>query len=285
MENPALKTISERDRCSVWHPYTIGTKQPVLPIVKGKGALLFAEDGRMYIDAISSWWVNIHGHANPFISAKIASQMDLLEHVVFAGFTHMPAVDLAERLLQILPKSMGKVFYSDNGSTAVEAALKIAIQYFKNRDPKSKRQKIVCFKNGYHGDTFGAMSVAGRGSFTRPFWSYLFDVEVIDVPLAGFEERSIVQLHEIVQREDVACFIYEPLVLAAGGMVIYPCAALKKLLDVCRQYGVITIADEVMTGFGRTGDLFVSSRKDCSQILSVYLKVLQEDFYLWEQPS
>lgn len=258
MECDSVKTVVERDRCVVWHPYTIGKKQSITPIIKGKGSHLFGEDGKAYIDAISSWWVNIHGHAHPYIKEKIKAQMDNLEHVLFAGFTHIPAVDLAEKLLQILPKSMSKVFYSDNGSTAVEVALKIAIQYFKNGNSKTAKKKVVCFRNSYHGDTFGAMAVAGKGIFNKPFWSYLFEVEMIDPPLVGSEQRSAIQLQEIVQREDVACFIYEPVVLAAGGMIIYPETGLKNLLEICRRHDVITIADEVMTGFGRTGALFVS---------------------------
>ena len=142
--------------------------------------LLYGEDGSSYLDGISSWWVNLHGHAHPYIVEKIKAQAEILEHVIFADFTHAPAVELASRLLPMLPGDMSKIFYSDNGSTAVEVALKIALQYWHNQNiPKTK---IICFNNSYHGDTFGAMSAAGRNELNRPFWKHLFDVESIDPP-------------------------------------------------------------------------------------------------------
>lgn len=252
-------SLVEKDLACVWHPFTqVQTARPPIPIVRAKGVYLYAEDGSRYLDAISSWWVNLHGHAHPYIVEKIKSQAESLEHVIFADFTHPPAVELASRLLSILPGPMSKVFYSDNGSTAVEAALKIALQYWHNRnEPKTK---VICFKNSYHGDTFGAMSAAGRNEFNRPFWKHLFDVESIDPPLKGQEDRSLIQLQSILNKGESACFIFEPLILGSGGMVIYPPDGLSRLIQRCRQHHVLTIADEVMTGFGRTGTLFASEQ-------------------------
>lgn len=248
-------SLVEKDLECIWHPFTqMYTAAPPIPIVRAQGSYIYAEDGQSYLDAISSWWVNLHGHAHPYIVDRIKSQAEVLEHVIFANFTHVPAVELASRLLSILPGVMSKVFYSDNGSTAVEAALKIALQYWHNK--KIPKRKVVCFKNSYHGDTFGAMSAAGRNEFNKPFWKHLFDVESIDPPLKGQEELSLVQLKSILNQGDVACFIFEPLVLGSGGMVMYPPHGLDRLIQYCKQQHVLTIADEVMTGFGRTGTLF-----------------------------
>ncbi|MBA3815602.1 MAG: adenosylmethionine--8-amino-7-oxononanoate transaminase [Parachlamydiaceae bacterium] len=257
MATTILKTSSliEKDRACIWHPFTqMHTARPPIAIVRAKGLYLYSEEGLSYLDAISSWWVNLHGHAHPYIVQKIKSQAELLEHVIFADFTHPPAVELASRLLSILPGAMSKIFYSDNGSTAVEVALKIALQYWHNQ--KKSKTKIICIKNSYHGDTFGAMSAAGRNEFNRPFWKHLFDVESIDPPIKGREEASLSQLHSILNQGNVACFIFEPLVLGSGGMIMYPPDGLNQLIQYCQQHDVLTIADEVMTGFGRTGTLF-----------------------------
>lgn len=225
-----------------------------IPIVRGEGALLFAEDGKTYIDAVASWWVNLHGHAHPYIAQKVAEQLQTLEHVIFAGFTHPAAVTFAERLIEILPEGQSRIFYSDNGSTAVEVALKMAIQYWQNTGiPK---RKIIAFRNSYHGDTFGAMAVSARSTFTAPFWSYLFEVCFIDVPIPGQGEESIRQLEAYAHEGDIAAFIFEPLVLGTAGMVMYSPGVLDKLLAICQQHDILTIADEVMTGFGRTGRTF-----------------------------
>lgn len=255
----STSSIKEKDSF-VWHPFTqMQTAHPPIPIVRAKGAYLYGEDGQSYLDGISSWWVNLHGHAHPYIVEKIKAQAELLEHVIFADFTHAPAVELASRLIPLLPGAMSKIFYSDNGSTAVEVALKIALQYWHNQNiPKTK---VICFKNSYHGDTFGAMAAAGRNEFNRPFWKHLFDVESIDPPLKGHEDKSLFQLESILKKGDTACFIFEPLVLGSGGMVIYPPEGLNLLIQCCRQNNVLTIADEVMTGFGRTGTLFA-----CEQV-------------------
>src|SRR5580658_1241564 len=181
--------LTERDRRVIWHPYTQHKDWlPPIPIVQGKGSLLFDDTGKSYIDAISSWWVNIHGHSHPYIAERLYQQALRLEHVIFTGFTHEPAVHLAERLLPLLPGDFSRVFYSDNGSTAVEVAIKMAIQYWRNQTATSgstraaPRSRILAFRHSYHGDTFGAMSVSERSLFTAPFSDYLFDVIFIDTP-------------------------------------------------------------------------------------------------------
>jgi adenosylmethionine---8-amino-7-oxononanoate aminotransferase len=186
-----------------------------IAIIKGKGSLLFDEQGNSYIDAISSWWVNLHGHAHPYIAEKLYQQALELEQVIFAGFTHRPAVELAERLLAILPGNFSRIFYSDNGSTSTEVALKMAIQYWWNQDQK-QRNKLIAFKNSYHGDTFGAMSVSDRSVFTLAFHELLFDVVFLDTPT----QENISELKTTMQQHaaQTAAFIYEPLVQGAGGM-------------------------------------------------------------------
>lgn len=259
METHIINTssLSELDQQYIWHPFTqMKTARPSIPIIRAEGVYLYSEDGSRYIDAISSWWVNLHGHVHPYIADRINQQTQTLEHVLFAGFTHAPAVDLAKRLISILPGEMSKIFYSDNGSTSVEIAIKMAIQYWKNKDNNSNRSKIVCFKKSYHGDTFGAMSAAGKNEFNQHFWEQLFEVESIDPPTTGIEEACLNQLQKILEKGEIAAFIFEPLVLGSGGMIIYPPAGLNKLIQLCKQYDVLTIADEVMTGFGRTQTLF-----------------------------
>jgi adenosylmethionine---8-amino-7-oxononanoate aminotransferase len=250
--------LAERDHNVIWHPYTqMKTAALPIPIVRGEGALLYAEDGRTFIDAVASWWVNLHGHAHPYIAQKVAEQLQTLEHVIFAGFTHPAAVTFAERLVEILPQGQSRIFYSDNGSTAVEVALKMAIQYWQNTGiPK---RKIIAFRDSYHGDTFGAMAVSARSAFTAPFWSYLFEVCFIDVPIPGKEAETVRQLEALTRPGDIAAFIYEPLVLGTAGMVMYTPEVLDQLLGICQQHDILTIADEVMTGFGRTGRTFASN--------------------------
>jgi|SRR5581483_1492230 len=246
-------SLVDRDLKIIWHPYTqMKTAQPPIPIVRGEGALLFDENGKSYIDAVSSWWVNIHGHAHPYIAQKVAEQLNKLEHVIFAGFTHEPAVELAERLLKIIPNNQAKVFYSDNGSTAVEVAIKMCLQYWHNQG--IRRTKILAFKNAYHGDTFGAMAVSGRSAFTAAFDSLLFEVEFIDLPDAANIQSLKSQISDL--KSDLACFIFEPLVQGAGGMIMYEAEYLDQLMAHCQAEDVLLIADEVFTGFGRTGKRF-----------------------------
>ena len=248
--------LPERDQAVIWHPFTQMQTAPLpIPIVRGEGSVLYDANGRHYLDMISSWWVNLHGHAHPHIARRVSEQLNTLEHVIFAGFTHQPAVELAERLLAILPQNQAKVFYSDNGSTAVEVALKMAFQYWHNLG--QPRRKVVAFEGAYHGDTFGAMAVSGRSAFTAPFTPFLFDVEYLPVPTAG-QEDAVLQRAEALFTDEVAAFITEPLVQGAGGMVMYEAALLDGLFGLARRNGSLIIADEVMTGFGRTGRLFSS---------------------------
>jgi adenosylmethionine-8-amino-7-oxononanoate aminotransferase len=250
------ETLSERDAVVIWHPYSQHKNMPLpIPIIRGEGVLLFDEANNSYIDAISSWWVTIHGHAHPYIAEKIYKQALSLEQVIFANFTHEPAVALAERLLRILPGDLKKIFYSDNGSTAVEVALKMAIQYWKNTG-MPERNKILAFENAYHGDTFGAMSVSGRGIFTDAFKDFLFEVVFIETPNEGNLEKikSIIQSHS----GQIAAFIYEPMLQAAGGMRMYESGPMNELLGFIHAKKILCIADEVLTGFGRTGPLFAS---------------------------
>ena len=256
-----MPTIKERDKQVIWHPYTPMKAWPeAIAIVKGEGAYLIDEDGNKYIDAISSWWVTLHGHAHPYIAEKVSEQLSVLEQVIFAGFTHEPAVRLAERLLEILPNGMSKIFYSDNGSTAVEVALKMALQYWNNKGTEKK--KIAALQNAYHGDTFGAMAVSGRSVFTDAFADLLFDVEFVPFPSKGKEAESIAGLESILQMEDVAAFIVEPLVQGSAGMQMYSPEILEQYFRLCKQYDTLIIADEVMTGFGRTGTLFACDHLD-----------------------
>jgi len=251
-------SLRERDTNFIWHPYTQHKNMvPPIPIVRGKGSLLYDESGNSYIDVISSWWVTLHGHGHPFIAESIYRQALQLEQVIFTSFTHEPAVTLAENLLAVLPANQSKIFYSDNGSTAVEVALKMAIQYWKNRGEKQKT-KILAFEHAYHGDTFGAMSVSGRGLFTQAFGDFLFETVFIETPCA--DNIDEIKSRILEHRDRFAAFIYEPLLQAAGGMRMYEADSMNELLSFVRSENILCIADEVLTGFGRTGSLFASEK-------------------------
>lgn len=258
-----MQSLQQKDKQYIWHPYT-SLQSPVdpVPVVKGEGVYLVDEQGNRYIDAISSWWVTIHGHAHPYIARKLYEQALQLEQVIFTQFTHRPAIELAERLIALLPAGFSKIFYSDNGSTAVEVAVKMALQYWWNQqaspDEVPKRNKIIAFNGSYHGDTFGAMSLSDRSVFTLAFRDKLFEPVFIDTPHA--ENLQTIQDSISRQSDEVAAFIYEPLLQGAGGMNMYDADLLNKLLVTCRQHGIICIADEVLTGFGRTGTLFASEQ-------------------------
>ncbi len=247
--------LSERDKKHNWHPYTQHKLfNAHIAIVKGKDALLWDENGKEYIDAIASWWVNPYGHSNAKLADAIYRQLTSLEHVLFGGFTHEPAVLLSEKLMEILPKNQKKIFFSDNGSTAVEVALKVALQYFFNTG--KKRTKILAFENAFHGDTFGAMAASGISFFTEAFQDSLIEVVRIPVPTPGNEEKALNELTKHVKTKQFAAFIFEPLVQGAAGMVMYTPEVLTKMIRICKTYNVFTIADEVMTGFGKTGKNF-----------------------------
>lgn len=249
--------LSQRDKKHNWHPYTQHKTAPDFPaIVKGKDALLWDENGKEYIDAIASWWVNPFGHSNAVIADAIYQQLTTLEHVLFGGFTHQPAVLLAEKLMEILPSNQQKIFYSDNGSTAVEVAIKVALQF--NHNKGIKKTKIIAFEDAFHGDTFAAMAASGISFFTEAFQGSLLEVTRIPVPTQGKESASLIALENAVMTNEYAAFIYEPLVQGAAGMVMYAPEVLEQLISICKQYNVYTIADEVMTGFGKTGKTFAS---------------------------
>ena len=248
-------TLTEKDQQYLWHAYTQHkTSDAPIAITKGKDALLWDEEGNTYIDAIASWWVNPYGHSNERLAKKAYEQLTSLEHVLFGGFTHQPACDLAEALLKILPKNQSKVFFSDNGSTAVEVAVKIALQYYYNQG--EKRTTFIAFEEAFHGDTFAAMAVSGISLYTTAFQGQLLDVVRIPIPEKGKEEVCKKRLLEVLSQEKCAGFIFEPLVMGAAGMRMYASEILDELIQICREHKVLTIADEVMTGFGKTGKNF-----------------------------
>lgn len=248
--------VLARDARHVWHPYTQhqGAPAPV-EIASARGAWLHAADGRRVLDAISSWWVTLHGHAEPAIAAAIAAQAHALEQVIFAGFTHAPAADLAAALAEVLPPGLARVFFSDNGSTAVEVGVKVALQAWHNRG--RPRRLVAAFDGAYHGDTFGAMSVGGRGVFSAPFAGQLFDVARLPDPSRD-PEATLAAFDALLAARggDLAALVVEPLVLGAAGMRVYDAGVLRALAARCADAGVYLVADEVMTGFGRTGPLF-----------------------------
>jgi adenosylmethionine-8-amino-7-oxononanoate aminotransferase len=261
-------SLVDRDRAVVWHPYTqMKTAPPPLPIVRGQGVYLYTEDGRRLLDGISSWWVNIHGHSHPRLNQAIAAQAKTLEHVIFAGATHEPAVELAERLVGILPAGLTRVFYSDNGSTAVEVAVKLAVQYWRNQGQPS-RQRIVALHHAYHGDTVGTMSVSEDSVFTKAFSPLLFSVDRAHAPYCyrcpvnlQRETCGINCLDDLESRlkagaDRIAAVLVEPMLQGAGGMIMWPREFLDGVRQLCYRHGVLMIADEVLTGFGRTGRMF-----------------------------
>jgi len=241
--------LSDRDRAILWHPYTQMLTAPVpLPIRRAEGVWLYTEDGRRILDGISSWWVNIHGHSHPKLNAALAAQAGELEHVVFAGCTHRPAVELAEQLIEILPKGLARVFYSDNGSTAVEVALKLAVQYWRNLG-QANRTTFITLHNAYHGDTVGAMSVGEDSVFTRAFSTMMFPVERV---------RGLDDMEQLLRDapDSIAAVLIEPMLQAAGGMIVWPPEFVAGVRALCDKYKTLLIADEVLTGFGRTGKMF-----------------------------
>lgn len=263
-----MSNLVKRDLSHLWHPYTqMKTALPPLPVVKGQGVFLYLEDGRRLLDAISSWWVNIHGHSHPKINAALAEQAAQLEHVIFAGCTHPPAVDLAEALVKVLPEGISRIFYSDNGSTAVEVALKMAFQYWQNQG-QSQRNTFITLHHAYHGDTVGAMSSSDESIFTAPFQSMLFRVKRVHAPYCyrcplGLSRSQcqidcLQDLASLLKEsgDKIAGVLIEPMLQGAGGMIIWPPEFLAGVRQLCDQYGTLLIADEVFTGFGRTGKMF-----------------------------
>jgi adenosylmethionine-8-amino-7-oxononanoate aminotransferase len=261
----------------IWFPYTQMLTAPIpTQIVRGEGAWLHTADGRKILDAISSWWVNAHGHAHPHIAEAIATQALQLEQVIFAGFTHPQAERLARRLVHHLPQGLEKIFFSDDGSTAVEVALKMAWQHWQHMG--ESRKSIAALGGAYHGDTFGAMSVSGRGIFTKAFEPLLFEVTTLPGPgEAGFAD-TCEHLTISHQRSPLAAVILEPLVQGAAGMVMYSPAQLRTIADWCKAHRVLLIADEVMTGFWRTGTFWACEQAGVQPDLLCMSKALTGGF-------
>lgn len=235
----------------IWHPFTQhGLEEPVPLVTHAEGAALYTADGRRIIDAISSWWVTTHGHCHPTIMAAIAAQTERLDQIIFAGWTHAPAEEVARGLIAMTPPELTRVFFSDSGSTSVEVALKMALGYWLHRG--EPRHRILVMDHGYHGDTIGTMSVGARGAFNAAYAPLLFDVASIPYPAPGREQETLDAL-DAHCRQTPAAFIVEPLVLGSGGMLFYTPAVLAEMRRICAAHGVLFIADEVMTGWGRTG--------------------------------
>jgi adenosylmethionine-8-amino-7-oxononanoate aminotransferase len=254
--------IQQLDDKHIWHPYTQYATSPKPLVVKSaEGSLIHTTDGNTIIDAVASWWVNIHGHSNPRLAKAIHDQFLKLEHVIFAGFTHNAATRLAESLLPLLPGQADRLFFSDNGSTAVEVGVKMALQYFHNKE-EGHRNQIICFEEGFHGETFGGMSLSGDLEFNKPYESKLFDVHRIPAPIGNKAEQSLKQMEDLLRSGQVAAFLFEPLVLGTAGMMMYSPEVLSKMIALARSYGALCVADEVMTGFGRTGTLFACEQSD-----------------------
>lgn len=252
-----LMKLKDRDKKHLWHPLTQHkTHAETIAITKAKGCVLTDEDGNNYIDAIASWYTCIYGHCNPYITKRVSEQMQQLDQVVFSGFTHEPAVKLSEALIEILPENQNKFFFSDNGSTAVEIGIKMALQYHFNQG--DKRNVLIAFEDGFHGDTFGAMSVSGLSVYNGPFEDYFLEVKRIPTPNGDNHDTILNQLKALVSQHNIAGFVYEPLVQGAAAMKMHNAEGLNLILKFCKANNIITVADEVMTGFGKTGTYFAS---------------------------
>ncbi|UNY99999.1 adenosylmethionine--8-amino-7-oxononanoate transaminase [Zhouia spongiae] len=250
-------TLSERDKAHLWHPLTQHKIKPeALAITKAKGVYLYDEQGKEYIDGIASWYTCMYGHCNPKITEKVTRQMQTLDQVVFAGFTHEPAVKLSEALIGLLPGNQQKLFFSENGSTAVDVAIKMAFQYHFNKG--DKKDTLIAFEDGFHGDTFGAMSVSDLSVYNGPFEEFFLKVIRIPVPTGENNHEVSEQLKSAVAAHKVAAFVYEPIVQGAAAMKMHDKEGLNTLIEFCKNSHVLTIADEVMTGFGKTGKNFAS---------------------------
>jgi len=260
--------LSNLDLKHIWHPCTQMKDHeflPLIPIKRGKGVYLYDFDNKKYIDAISSWWVNIFGHANQYINSKVKEQLDTLEHVILAGFTHKPAIELATKLVKISPKNMEKVFFADNGSSAVEIALKMSYHYFKNIG--LKKDVFLSLTNSYHGETIGALSVGDVELYKDTYKPLLIKNIQTPVPIDKSNKATniaLLALEKILQKEGnkISAFIIEPLIQGAGSMHMYSPKYLKGARELTKKYNVHLIADEIMTGFGRTGTMFACEQAD-----------------------
>ncbi|MEO1487521.1 MAG: adenosylmethionine--8-amino-7-oxononanoate transaminase [Bacteroidota bacterium] len=260
MERTAfLDNMIHRDQKYIWHPLTQHkTAPPPLPVVRAQGALFWDDEGKAYIDGIASWYTAMYGHGHPHIVEAVHQQMQQLDFVMFSGFTHKPAVDLAERLLELLPENQAKVFFNDNGSTAIEAAIKMAIQYHYNQG--EVRDTLIAFEDGFHGDTFGAMSASGISSYNGPFENFLLKVVRVPVPTSENHDAVLSQLEELISKNRCAAFVFEPLVQGAAGMKFHTTKGLDAMIEICQKSDILCVADEIMTGFGKTGTIFASDQ-------------------------
>ena len=274
------KELMNEDLKYIWHPCTQMKDHeflPLIPIKKGEGVYLEDFDGNRYIDAVSSWWVNILGHNNKFINEYIKKQVDTLEHVLLAGFTHEPAIKLAKKLVEITPSGLDKVFFADNGSSAIEVALKMSFQYFKNKG--KTKPNFVSLENSYHGETIAALSISDMGLYKDVYEEILIQSIKTSSPKNQSEEESVRALNELElllkrQSHEISAVIIEPLVQCAGSMSMYSPSFIKGLRELCTKYDVLFIADEVAVGFGRTGKLFACEHAEVSPDLMVLSKGL-----------
>ncbi len=249
--------LSKNDQKFVWHPFALPHDENII-IKKAKGVYLIDANNKKYIDAISSWWVNIHGHGNTYLTNSIQKQLRKIDHVIFSGFSHEPAITLAEKLIKKTEHYYSKVFYSDNGSTAVEVALKLAIQFLRLK--KNQKIALVSFENAYHGDTFGAMSAGGESNFNKWFKNEMISFHRISLPTENNISDLINDVNALQNKNESIVFIYEPLLQGAGGMTVYSEKLLNRLLLEFRKKESILIADEVLTGFYRTGTFLASNQ-------------------------
>ncbi len=259
-----MSELLKKDKQFVWHPFTqMKTADEPLEIIKAEKTLLYTADGKTYIDCNSSWWVNIHGHSHPHIGKAITEQYNRIDHVIFAGATHPKAVELAERIINILPKNkFQKVFFSDDGSTAVEVALKMVFQFWYNKN--EPRKKILSLEGAYHGDTFGAMAIGQRGYFNKPFEHFFFNVDQLDFPTNEKEEELLLKAENLFITNEFAAIIVEPIIQGSAGMKTYSKDWLNKLVKLAKKYEILVIFDEVMTAWGRTGKLFAMNH--CTEV-------------------
>jgi adenosylmethionine---8-amino-7-oxononanoate aminotransferase len=257
----------------IWHPFTQHALQSTFPtVVRAEGAYLILKSRERILDAISSWWVITHGHCHPKIVAAIKAQAEAFDQVIFAEYTHEPAEQVAAKLVGLAPRGLEHVFFSDSGSTAVEVAIKMALGFWRHTG--EARHRIIVMEHSYHGDTIGTMSAGARGTFTETYDPLLFAVERIPFPALGRESDSLAALESLCNRGDAAAFLVEPLVLGAGGMLMYPPEVLTQLARICARQGVLFIADEVMTGWGRTGTMFACEQAHVTPDIACYSKGL-----------
>jgi adenosylmethionine-8-amino-7-oxononanoate aminotransferase len=264
--------MTDSMKSPIWHPFTQHALHGEMTMIaRAQGAYLYTLDNRRIIDAISSWWVVTHGHCHPDIVHAIQEQAQNLNQIIFAGQTHKAAEDVAARLLRIVPPNLKHVFFSDSGSTSVEVALKMALGYWRNIG--KARTRIVVMEHSYHGDTIGTMSVGARGVFNAAYEPLLFDVARVPFPHPGREQQTFDAL-DVACHSKPAALIVEPLVLGAGGMLMYPPSTLKEMSRICKAHDVLFIADEVMTGWGRTGTLFACEQAGVAPDIACYSKGL-----------